>query len=374
MKEKISEAPLVNLREEKRRFLLVPAAVMLLVLTGGAAASLIDPGLYDPPPGRIGRVLDGSWAAEYQARYEEELPIRYFARSVWGVIRYALFREGEDGVLIGSGDWLFTSEEFLYHSDDEERLRQSAEYVRSVHDRLAERGIRLVILPVPAKARVLPERLGRYEYPPYLKDRYSDFRKIIRGLGITVPDTLAILTTAEEDGRSFLKTDTHWSPYGADAVARGVASEVLTILEAASVERKNYTRETGDEVVYRGDLLNFLPLGPFADSLGPDPDRVVTRTTYKPEGSEGGLFGELNTPAVLVGTSYSAGSLWDFPGALEAALGVDILDSTTEGEGPFVPMRDFLDEISGRSDVNFEIVLWEIPERYITDFSLDNTP
>jgi alginate O-acetyltransferase complex protein AlgJ len=371
MKARISEAPLINLREEKRRLLLVPAVVILLVLTGGTAASLLDPGLYDPPPVRIRAVLDGSWTAEYQVRYEEELPLRSFARTVWGILRYALFREGEDGVLVGSGDWLFTTEEFAYPSDGKARMQESVEYVHTVRDRLAEGGIRLAVLIVPAKARVLPERLGRYEYPAYLESRYDDFLSAVRRLEITAPDTLTLLSHAKKDGSPFLRTDTHWSPYGADAVARGVAAEVLPILEAESVERKNYIRDTGDEVVYRGDLMNFLPLGPLADSLGPDPDRVVTRTTRKPDGSEGGLFGELTTPAVLVGTSYSAGSLWDFPGALEAAFGMDILDSSTEGEGPFVPMRDFLDEISERSDVNFEIVLWEIPERYVTDFSLD---
>ncbi|MFW5768934.1 MAG: hypothetical protein ACOCYA_02655, partial [Spirochaetota bacterium] len=112
MKERITEAPLINLREEKRRILLLPGIVILAVLVGGVTVSLLDTGLYNPPPVRLSRVLDGSWIAEYQARYEDELPIRSFARTVWGVIRYALFREGEDGVLVGSEDWLFTTEEF----------------------------------------------------------------------------------------------------------------------------------------------------------------------------------------------------------------------------------------------------------------------
>ena len=372
MKEKITEAPLINLRKEKKRILIIPAVVLLAVLTGGVLVSLLDPGLFDPPPARIRQILDGTWTAEYQARYEEELPIRSFARTVWGVIRYALFREGEDGVLVGAGDWLFTTEEFAYHPDASRRMAESAEYIRSVRDRLAERDIRLVVLIVPAKARVYPEKLERYEYPSYLKNRYAAFCKTIRGLDIPVPNTLSILTSSKKEGFPFLRTDTHWSPYGVDMVARGVASEVQPILESESVRRKDYTRKPDDEVVHRGDLMNFLPLGPFTDTLGPEPDRVVTRTTVKPDGSEGGLFGELTTPVVLVGTSYSAGNLWDFPGALEAALGVDILDSSTEGEGPFIPMRDFLTEIGNRTDINFKVVLWEIPERYVTAFSLED--
>ena len=66
----------------------------------------------------------------------------------------------------------------------------------------------------------------------------------------------------------------------------------------------------------------------------------------------------------LVGTSYSAGEAWDFAGALREALGADVLQAAQEGEGPFEPMSDYLED-DAFLQTPPRLVVWEIPERYL---------
>jgi alginate O-acetyltransferase complex protein AlgJ len=66
---------------------------------------------------------------------------------------------------------------------------------------------------------------------------------------------------------------------------------------------------------------------------------------------------------VLVGTSYSAGPLWSFDSALKVTLQADVLNVAEQGRGPFEPMQELLG--SGvLADVQADVVIWEIPERY----------
>ncbi|MBA7714020.1 putative alginate O-acetylase AlgJ [subsurface metagenome] len=77
-----------------------------------------------------------------------------------------------------------------------------------------------------------------------------------------------------------------------------------------------------------------------------------------------GLFDKLQIPVALVGTSYSAGEAWNFDGALKAALEADVLNVAKEGQGPFVPMKKYL-ESPALDDPRPDVIIWEIPERHL---------
>ena len=77
------------------------------------------------------------------------------------------------------------------------------------------------------------------------------------------------------------------------------------------------------------------------------------------------LFADIPLPSVaLLGTSYSANPNWNFEGSLKLALNKDLINFATEGEGPFIPMIDFL-ERHLKTLPSLELVIWEIPERYL---------
>jgi len=93
-------------------------------------------------------------------------------------------------------------------------------------NQLARRGIELVVLPSPAKATVYPERFSaRYAQPstPLQNPSFPEFVRRLQAQGVRVFDPAPLLVKAKGKQELFLKTDTHWSPAGAELVARGLA-------------------------------------------------------------------------------------------------------------------------------------------------------
>ncbi|MFW5742291.1 MAG: alginate O-acetyltransferase AlgX-related protein [Spirochaetota bacterium] len=337
-------------------------AVLLLVLLIGVIVSALNPNL-------IGQYEDadlitGELTSRYQAGYERGLFIREPSIHVWALFRWVLFREGRPGVVVGSDGWLFTHEEFLFYEDEARQTEHWLDYITTVRDTLSESGIELVVALVPAKARIHEERLGRLRLPSYTRDRYESFRALLVERGIPAPDLACALATLDSEEEAYLRTDTHWTPTGARAAARALAGDVASVLDRTSAPRASYARRRGETVAHEGDLLTFIPLGPFQERFGPRPDRLATVTTETVLEPELGLFDEVEIPVTLVGTSYSAGEVWDFAGALRSEIGADLINVAVSGEGPFVPMRDYLASETIR-EITPRVVVWEIPERYL---------
>ena len=336
---------------------------LLLVLAGGAALTLTNTAAF-ARPGR-GTLLDGQWTDAYERRFEEGLALRGPALAAWAWLRYGLFAEGSPGVLVGRDGWLFTAEEFQLRWDPASPARVDLATVRQGRDELAARGVELVIALVPAKARVYPDRLGRYTLPRELAGRYHELLNRLAGLGIPAPDLLGPLQEGRGRGEVFLRTDTHWTPRGAELAAQALAGPVRLILAQAGSPRARFVSGDGTQREYRGDLLNFIPLGPLAKHFGPRPDSVVPRLTSRLDSEETGLFGSVDIPVVMAGTSYSRGELWNLEGALKAAVAADVLNVAAEGQGALQPLRALL---AGPvlADVRAQVVIWEIPERYFS--------
>ncbi len=334
---------------------------LALVLAAGAALALANPAVFSSPG--TGKLLDGGWTGAYERRFEEGLALRKPAVAFWSLLRYGLFAEGNRGVLLGDDGWLFTAEEFQEARELDPALRLDLATVREVRDELRGRGLSLVVALVPAKARVYPDRLGRYALPARAEGRYRELQELLAGLGLPAPDLLGPLWEARRRGEVFLRTDTHWTPLGAGAAAEALAETVAGILREAGSPRARFASSDGPPSEYRGDLLNFLPLGPFEKLLGPRPDIVLPRLTAAVEPEPGGLFDQPAIPVVLVGTSYSAGKLWNLEGALKTAAQADVLNVAEQGQGALAPMRALL---AGTvlENVQADVVLWEIPERY----------
>jgi alginate O-acetyltransferase complex protein AlgJ len=344
------------------RFVHAPGLVMIALLVFGFVLTLANPGARRAPEDKD--LLSGAWADAYQADYTQSLPVRRPAVTLWGVIRYLAFGEGEPGVLVGEDGRLFTTEEFALPGDPESVAELHVDRIAAVGEVLASRGIYVVVALVPAKARVYRDSLGRYRYPEALRPRYQRIHRELGELGIPAPDLFTAFEEARLHGDVFLRTDTHWTPFGATVAAKAVADVVDPLLEELGADRGRFRRHTGNPMPYHGDLLRYIPLGPFLDAVGPEPDMVAVPETERLDEPSYGLFGELSIPVALVGTSYSAAEPWDFAGALEAALQVDVLNAARAGEGPVAPMDTLLAD-GTLEDAKVKLVVWEIPERYV---------
>jgi alginate O-acetyltransferase complex protein AlgJ len=351
------------------------SGIFMLVFLGTSAVfalAAVWQSRAEAAPLSLGRVVKGEWMPLYEEVYNKKLRTYEVSKDGWGVINYAAFREGNEGVLVGEDGWLFTKEEFDYQPAQQENITKNLKYIHAVHDHLRSRGIELVVMPVPAKARVYRDRLGRYPYPAYKQGVYQLLLSDLLTHQISVIDVLAPMEAAK-DAPVFLKTDTHWTPEGARIAAETAAQYIKTELPVP-LEQAAYQTTLQKEEIHKGDLLRYIPVGKFSSYFRLPEDRLGVFETASTSSDSGdmsaALFSDASPAVTLVGTSYSANSKWNFEGFLKESLQTDILNAADEGLGPFETMQKYLDNEAFRKTPP-KLVIWEMPERYLSfDYDL----
>lgn len=340
----------------------IPGLFMVLFLAVGLLLSLFNRASYHSPSDQD--LLTGEWTAAYQREFEANLALYEPALHSWTALSYSLFQEAQPGVLIGHDGWLFSDEEFIFYPSGHTEIEAKLELIEEIRDRLEARGIQLVIALVPAKARVYTEQLGRYTLPSYVPLRSQYFREQARARGLLAPDLYEELHEARHEASIFLRTDTHWSPFGARVAAEHLARVVQDELKLTRLNEAQYETVHNGTRTYKGDLMGFIPLGPYQKQLGPRPDSLQLVQTEPRSQGNAGLFDEVDIPITLVGTSYSADERWNFAGALQVALGAEVLNVAEQGQGPFQPMLRYLASDTFE-ETPPELIIWEMPERYL---------
>ncbi|MCC6597506.1 MAG: hypothetical protein IT559_01805 [Alphaproteobacteria bacterium] len=312
-------------------------------------------------------VLNGQVVSQFEKKFEEHLLFRDQIVGVWGAIQYGLLKSGGKKVVVGTDDWLYTSEEFEHLSgaqDAEERLMR---LITKINSHLKSHNITLAVTLVPAKARIYPEHLGRHHLPQEREGVYDRVRSSLISMNIPAPDMVDIFLKEKTEQPLYLRLDTHWTPAGA-ALAAQVLRQSLdqTFLESLKQEAGFKTENLPPEII-EGDLEKYIKTGFFHAFLAPPQERVSLTKTLKmtADDSGDGLFGAETLPVVLVGTSYSAIDKWNFEGALKTALQADVLNLADEGQGPLEPMADFLEK-TNLENTDIKLVIWEIPERFVS--------
>ncbi|WP_327438827.1 alginate O-acetyltransferase [Pseudomonas donghuensis] len=310
--------------------------------------------------------LDGKLAKAAETHYDEQFPLKRIGTNLWAALDFKLFNEGRPGVVLGREHWLFSDEEFKPVANSDQFEQENLALIRGVRDTLQQRGVQLVLAIVPAKARLYPEYLGEQTPASLHTDLYNEFHAQARQAGVFAPDLLAPLQEAKARGQVFLRTDTHWTPLGAEVVAQHLAAAVArqTLLNG---EPQQFVTEQRQSAPYKGDLTNFLPLDPLFSNLLPPPDTLQKRSTRPAlaEGENGdALFADNEIPVALIGTSYSANPNWNFLGALQQALRSDVVNYAEDGHGPLLPMLKYLQTDAFKNSAP-QVLIWEFPERYL---------
>jgi hypothetical protein len=188
---------------------------------------------------------------------------------------------GAKGIL-GKDGWLFYRPDvrYLVEPDRAEVDRTDARWVRptdgttqresvlrsitAYRDQLRERGIALVVMPVPGKPSVYPDHLsaraaaGRLEF-------LSPTRELLKALearGVATVDLFPVFAEARRDATAsaplYLAHDTHWTPAGAQLAARTVAGQLRQLGVAPSSTREFTVRP---QAVRRwGDVLEMMQI------------------------------------------------------------------------------------------------------------------
>jgi hypothetical protein len=164
--------------------------------------------------------------------------------------RYDLFKEVAPKSVQGADGWLFYDQDVDYLLDPpytDERfykgtfdtlvdgkrvnLRNPLVAMEDFRARLAARGIGLLLVPIPGKPSIYPEKL----YPGFRGTAQSPTLSLLEELkrrGFQTADLFAPLLRAKADGRFqlYLKRDTHWTPQGVDIAADVLAGRIKELV------------------------------------------------------------------------------------------------------------------------------------------------
>lgn len=312
--------------------------------------------------------LKGKVAQDLENAYKDELFFREVSINLYNVVSLGLFGEAKKGALVGENGWLYSTEEFSWTRDSSDNMKAALASIASANERLAKHGTRLVVGLLPTKADIYGEHLGSLRWPKVHHPLYDEVRGDLAARSVIVPDLRTPLMDAKAARQVFLKTDTHWTVDGAEIVAANVVPETLT----AGLPSTELTSEPQEETRHSGDLLKFIKLGSIMPSLS-YPDETIRPILIR--ASVDDLDSLLDdgddepVPVVLAGTSYSANTLWSFESHLRKTLETDVLNVAEEGQGPFAPMAAYLEKLEDGELEYPKIVIWEMPIRYLDDYS-----
>jgi hypothetical protein len=169
---------------------------------------------------------------------------------------------GVDGWFFLSSDIRFLSVGQFWGADAAKVSRahkpESADPIPAIvdfHDQLKKRGIDLLLMPVPPKAAIYPEKilpdvdLHGETAAPYLARFYDELRK--REIDVIDLAPVFLQNLTNEHGPVFCKADTHWSGFGCVLAAQTIKEKIHDKLPGQP--RKDYAAEW-KEITIKGDL------------------------------------------------------------------------------------------------------------------------
>jgi hypothetical protein len=147
---------------------------------------------------------------------------------------FALGDAGEKA-LVGRDGWFFYQPGVGFLTQRAQRRdstpRDALAAVVHFRTQLAARGIHLLIMPVPNKESVYPEKLTRFAVPPtrVLSGETRAFLAQCEAVGVEVVDLFALYREARRSVATplYLQQDSHWSPAGVELAASAVAERIL---------------------------------------------------------------------------------------------------------------------------------------------------
>lgn len=354
-----------------RRFPLAAVAFLsvVAVLFAGAVATFSrNPAKFSALHAKhdVRDLLQGRTTLEAEDLYEDLYALEDSAVGLWGGLRYLLFRTGNQGVLIGDEDWLYTTEEFEAYKESRDELEHKLEIISRVNGYLSQHNVQLIVALLPAKARIYPEPLGDVALPKGKRKLYAWFQGRLLERGVYAPDLAHVFQQQRDHTQLFMRTDTHWTPQGAELAADALERFKARDCRTLKLKYTGYKTRVQEAETYSGDLIKFVPTGWLGRWVRVPAESLRKRETVPEKEAEGedALFAEETIPVVLVGTSYSAHAQWNFEGALKAALHSDVMNAANEGGGPMKPMADYL-KAADLTDRPPQLVIWEIPERFL---------
>ena len=225
----------------------------------------------------------GVWTSRYlrafEKKVEDENALVLKFRPQYQLAVWKIFSDPGEKVVLGSdcdpnvkncakrpGRWLFYRQdvEFLVQPSPLDvrsaKLDNPIQAILKFRDQLKAKGVELMVVVVPGKPSIYPERLSRL---PLDSGRVESHGKAILDslakLGLNTVDLYTPLKAAkkydERFGPLYLDDDTHWTPRGAELAAAVIAGTVLQLSTAGLID-------------LGAEALRYVPVDSSADRMG----------------------------------------------------------------------------------------------------------
>jgi len=204
---------------------------------------------------------------ETDADYTPPTPVNPLGADTAAAATAILAANAGKNAIRGEGDWLFSPNELRFLSKGEFWGARSAETsaatkkdwadpmlgINSFQNNLSAKGIELILLPVPPKATVYPDKLPGMA-APQASDALPRFIKHLTESGIQVVDLTAAMSRARGSKPMHCTTDTHWSPQAIELAADTLYNQLKGKPWAADIAKETYDVEE-NTISYPGDLV-----------------------------------------------------------------------------------------------------------------------
>lgn len=288
--------------------------------------------------------------------------------------------EGKDGVF-----FRLNLDIRMHHPFSDETVT----FLSDLSEALAESGTTLIFIPVPSKSVTMPDHLPP-EAALYGFDldvataAQDDILDRLEAAGVVAVDARTAMRQAPEGELPFFKADFHWTAVGARETARALAERIRTLPVYDDLPKTNFeTTEHGVEVAFSGMrrelqelCLEALPeaesmtyhtqavqeVGGVVD-LGLASSDGIANVDLGLGSGDVDLFGdaeESTVPIALLGTSFSATDINNFPGFIAEHTGVEVFNYALTGGNQFGAMISYLTSTEFR-ETRPQILVWENP-------------
>jgi alginate O-acetyltransferase complex protein AlgJ len=262
-------------------------------------------------------------------------------------------------------------------SGDVETEEVQPDPVRAIarfNQQLAQRGIELIVMPMPVKAMMHPETLSpRFSFGQGVLQNpsYPEFRQALAREGVKVFDVSGTLVQEMRRTRQaqYLETDTHWTPQAMELAARQLAKFIQSHVALPPQESVEYTRQPR-EVSNFGDITEMLRLPENQQHFKKQKVRIQQVST-----SDGELwYPSRDADVLLLGDSFSniyslEGMNWGeasgFAEQLSFALRRPVDSIINNAGGSHVTRERLVTELKRGKDrlAGKRVVVWEFAMR-----------
>ncbi|MCX5769157.1 MAG: hypothetical protein NTZ09_02610 [Candidatus Hydrogenedentes bacterium] len=277
---------------------------------------------------------------------------------------FVTFRDLGAKALIGRDGWLFYRPGLEYVLEPCDGLAEAAAAIVAFRDALAERGIKLLVVPAPEKPSIYPERLGLFAQglKKPMATHTTRLIETLRNNGVECTDLFS--TFAGASGKPlYLVQDTHWAPGGMRLAAETVARR-LAELGWVSPGQAVYDLKPVN-LLRQGDIVEMVQNPAIAERFEPEPivcEQVIDaeQTPYK-DAAE--------SPVLVLGDSFLRIYERDEPGAagfvahLARELRMPLASIINDGGGSTLVRQELYRKpelLKGK-----RVVVWEFAERDI---------